>query len=78
MTKEVHFRLTKAQREAIRRIGRDGTHMVRGASHSSRPEWVSVGESVNEVMSKLGQRLDTDWITEYLAHYDSVNHREEN
>jgi len=70
---KVHFRLTKSQQEAIRRIGRDGTHMV--------PEWVSIGESVNDVMFKLARNhacLDTDWITEYLAHHGTVNHQEEN
>jgi len=94
MSHEVHFRLTKAQREAIRRIGRDGTYMV--------PEWVSVGEAAREVISRvyanqerLGKdsedvlygnlwelyedhKLDTDWVTEYLAHHDNVNHQEEN
>jgi len=78
VTKEIHFRLTRAQREAIRRIGRDGTYMVRGTSHSSRPKWVSVGEITKEIVAKLDGQLDPDWITEYLAHHDNVNHREEN
>ena len=57
MTDEVHFRLTKTQQEAIKRLLSE--------------EWKPIGESVKEIVVRLDRRLDADWIAEYLAFHNN-------
>ena len=51
--------LTREEQQAILRI------VVRQFS-----AWKPVGEFANEIVARLAPKLDTDWVTEYLAWND--------
>ncbi len=49
------YNLTREQQDAFQRAVRE--------------KWKPIGESANEIVTRLERSLDTDWTTEYLAYH---------